>query len=285
MTELSYYPGCTAHSTAWEYSDSTVAVLRALGVSLYEIPDWNCCGGASAHSLDHFLGLGLPARNLSIAQRSGRDLLVPCAGCYNNMRKAAAALNEHRHEARRLEETLGFTWRGGFTVLSLLDFLERPGMVEAVRAGVKEPLTGLRVVGYYGCQLVRPPGVTARPSWENPTVLEAACEAAGARALDWSYKVDCCGADLAFTHRDRAVELCSRLVSKATEAGAEAIVVACGLCHANLEMRQGGQGMPVLYITELLGEALQVSGREKWWRRHLIDPSALFARRACEATP
>ena len=95
--------------------------------------------------------------------------------------------------------------------------------------------------------------------------------------------MDCCGADLAITHRERAVELCSRLVAEAREAGAEAMVVACGLCHANLEMRQTGEGMPILYITELLGEALQVRGREKWWKKHLIDPSRLFEGRACES--
>ena len=283
MTELSYYPGCTARSTAWEYYDSTVAVAEALDITLHEIPDWNCCGGASAHSLDRFLALGLSARNLLIAQQGGLDLLVSCAGCYSNTKKAAAALDQQGEQAKRLEETLGFAWGGDFAVLSWLDLLERPALVEALRVGVKRPLYGLRVVAYYGCQLVRPPGVTARPSWENPAVLEAACEAVGAQALDWSYKVDCCGADLAITHRERAVELCSRLVAEAREAGAEAMVVACGLCHANLEMRQTGEGMPILYITELLGEALQVRGREKWWKKHLIDPSRLFEGRACES--
>ncbi|WP_025322757.1 CoB--CoM heterodisulfide reductase iron-sulfur subunit B family protein [Deferrisoma camini] len=274
--ELSYYPGCTAHSTAWEFNESTEGVFRALGWRLRELPDWNCCGGASAHTMDRVVGLGLPARNLAIAQRMGRDVLVPCAGCYNNVQKARVALEAGDPDARKIEDTLGFRWGKGVGVLSLLDWLERPGVIEALKAGVKRPLQGLKVVAYYGCQLVRPPRVTGRRSWENPTTLERACEAVGAQALDWSYKVDCCGADLGITHPDRAEALCSGLVARAREAGAQAVVVSCGLCQANLDMRQKGQGLPVLYVTELLGAALGVPGREKWWKKHLVDPSPLF---------
>lgn len=274
--DLSYYPGCTAHSTGWEFNESTHAVFEALGYGLKEIPDWNCCGGASAHNLDHFVGLGLPARNLAIAQKEGRDLLIPCAGCYGNCKKAEAAFVEGGEDAKKLERVLGVSWTKGIRVLSLVDFLERPGVIEAIQAKVKKKLSGLKVVGYYGCQLVRPPRVTGVASWENPTALEAACEAVGAKALDWSYKVDCCGADLALTHGERAATICTKLAARAKEAGADAIVVSCGLCQANLDMRQKDVGLPILYVTEVLGEALQLAGREKWWKKHIVDPSRLF---------
>ena len=52
MTDFSYYPGCTAHSTGWEFNESTVGVFQALGYGLDEIQDWNCCGGASAGSAE-----------------------------------------------------------------------------------------------------------------------------------------------------------------------------------------------------------------------------------------
>lgn len=274
--EFSYYPGCTAHSTGWEFNASTLGVFEALGCRLDEIPDWNCCGGASAHNLDHFVGLGLPARNLSIAQDAGKDLIIPCAGCYNNVKKAKTAMEDGGADAEKLSRVLDFDWKGEVEVLSLVDWLERPGVIDAIRAKVQKPLQGLKVVAYYGCQLVRPQRVTERPSWENPTAMEQACEAVGAEALDWSYKVDCCGADLAFGHGDRAEVLCSKIVTQAKEAGANAIVVSCGLCQINLDMRQAGQNFPILYITEVIGEALQLRGRDKWWKKHITDPSGLF---------
>lgn len=277
MTLLSYYPGCTAHSTAWEFNESTHGVFETLGYGLEEIPDWNCCGGASAHNLDRFVGLGLPARNLALAQKKGCDLLIPCAGCYGNCKKAEAALKDGGADGRKLEGVLGFQWSESIRVLSLVDFLEMPGVLDAIRSKAKKQLSKLKVVAYYGCQLVRPPKVSGARSWENPTALEAACEAVGARVFDWSYKVDCCGADLALTHGDRAAAICSKLAEKAKEAGANAIVVSCGLCQANLEMRQGGAGLPILYITEVLGEAFQLPGRQKWWKKHIASPAGLFA--------
>ncbi len=274
--DLSFYPGCTAHSTAWEFITSTRAVFDVLGHNLEEIEDWNCCGGASARALDRMVGLGLPARNLFTAQEAGRTLFAPCAGCYNNLRRALKALEEGGEEADALKKTLGREWDKPIDVWSLVEFFQRPEAMEEIRNNVKKPLEGLKVVAYYGCQLVRPPKVTDATNWENPTTLESACEAAGACAIDWSYKVDCCGADMGISHGEHAGTICSNLGVKAAEAGADAIVVSCGLCHANMDMRQGEVKLPVLYITELLGEAFQCEGRDKWWKKHVIDPSGLF---------
>lgn len=274
--EFSYYPGCTSHSTAWEFNESTLAVFSALGHELKEIEDWNCCGGASARVVDRFLSLGLPARNLLIANKAGRTLIAPCAGCFSNVRNALSVFREGGEEARKLEESLGEEYGKGVEVWSLVDFFNRPGAIEELRSKVKKPLTGLKVVAYYGCQMVRPPEIAGSTEWENPMALEMACEAAGATALDWSYKVDCCGADLGISHGKHCSELVSKLGVAAKEAGADAIVVSCGLCQANLDMRQAETKIPVLYITELIGEALQCPGREKWWGKHLINPAGLF---------
>ncbi len=66
--EVSFFPGCTGHSTSIEYNKSLHAVCDKLGLKLREIDDWNCCGAAAAHSLNHQLSLALPARNIAKAQ-------------------------------------------------------------------------------------------------------------------------------------------------------------------------------------------------------------------------
>ena len=80
--KYAYYPGCSLSSTGVEYDISTKKVAESLGIELWEIPEWNCCGASSAHLTDHLLALALPARNLAIAEEKGLDVAIPCAACY-----------------------------------------------------------------------------------------------------------------------------------------------------------------------------------------------------------
>jgi heterodisulfide reductase subunit B len=143
---------------------------------------------------------------------------------------------------------------------------------------VRRPLTGLKVVDYYGCLLVRPPEVTQFDDAENPVIMSRMLTALGAEARPWSYATDCCGGGLALTRSDVAARLVQKLVARAREAGAEAMVTSCPLCQMNLEMRQDGslQGMPIFYITELTGLAFGLDAARNWWGKHLIDPTGLL---------
>ena len=63
-----FFPGCSMEGTAHDYQKSTLAVSKALGLELPEIPGWTCCGSTSAHQTDHLLSLALPAKNLVAAE-------------------------------------------------------------------------------------------------------------------------------------------------------------------------------------------------------------------------
>src|SRR3972149_3049258 len=45
---VAYYPGCSLHSTATEFNESTQAVCEALDLKLIEPRGWICCGRAGA---------------------------------------------------------------------------------------------------------------------------------------------------------------------------------------------------------------------------------------------
>ena len=80
--KYAYYPGCSAHSTARDMHESSIAVAAALGIDL-EIKGWTCCGATAAHQTDRVLAASLPAANLLRAQKMGLDMVVNCAACYN----------------------------------------------------------------------------------------------------------------------------------------------------------------------------------------------------------
>ena len=270
--EFSYYPGCSLHATAVEYDRSTRAVFRRLGAELMELPDWNCCGASSAHSLNETLALALPARILALAQKEGRDLVAPCAGCFNRLKTAEKVLREDPIKGEKIERIVGFKYKGGFEVRHPLDLVGNLIGLERLHTMIQRPLSGLRLVSYYGCALVRPPEVVQFEDPENPQLLNRLLRALGAEPLEWSYATDCCGGNLALTRSDLAEILVTTLVSKAREAGAQAMATVCPLCQVNLEMRQ--EEMPIFYFTELTGLALGIE--ENWWGKHLIDPQPLL---------
>jgi len=273
--KVSYYPGCALHGTALEYDESTRAVSQRLGVELGELPDWNCCGASSAHVTNESLARNLVARNLAIAEKQGMDVVVPCAACYGRFKAAEKEIAEG-------DGSTALKW--SFRVLSLLEFMGTSGLMEKIKALGKRPLTGLKVVCYYGCLLVRPPGVTGAKNHENPEEMDRLMELLGAESIPWSYKTDCCGGSLVLTRTDIVRRLTRKLFDKALEAGAEAIVVACPLCQSNLDSRQeeisreAGKRyeLPILYFTEMIGLAMGHPDAHKWFKRHFVNPMKLL---------
>ncbi|MEN8098331.1 MAG: CoB--CoM heterodisulfide reductase iron-sulfur subunit B family protein [Chloroflexota bacterium] len=270
---LNYYPGCSASATAQEYDLSTRAVFAELGYELDELEDWNCCGASSGHVTDRMLALALPTRNLAQAQATGNDLLTPCAACYSRHKAADHALRTADEKRVELEEIVQFEYTGQVRVRPPLEVIATEVGMDAVAARVTNPLTGLKVVSYYGCLLVRPPEVVEFDSPDYPVVMDRLLVALGADARPWGYATDCCGGGLNLTRSQTAERLVSRLIRFAREAGADALVTACPLCQMSLEMRQTDkEKMPTVYFTELMGLAFGLQNSSKWWRKHLIDP-------------
>lgn len=277
--KYTYYPGCTLHSTAIEYGWSTEAVCAALGVELEELEDWNCCGASSAHALDHRLALTLPTRDLMHAQALGRDLVMPCAACYSRIAAADNTIRTNDAWRKEMEEEFQTEYTGAARPRTLLDVLANDLDIDELKEKVRQPLHGLRAASYYGCLLIRPPELTQR--WddpEHPVLMDRLLEALGAEPVTWSFSVECCGASLALNRADVVSRLSGRIVEGAHSAGADCIVCACPLCQANLDSRQKqlAHKVPVLYITELLGVALDVPNRGKWFAKHLVDPRPLL---------
>ncbi len=279
--EVSYYPGCSLHGMAAEYDESIRSVCRTLEVELAELADWNCCGASSAHFLDDDLAVGLAARNMLIAEREGRELLIPCAACFQRLKHADKQL---RTDAGRWTAE---PYQGKARLLHVNEFFDRPELIRAVRGKVTRPLAGLAGVAYYGCLSQRPPKVTDSRQPENPTSMDDLLRAIGMEVRPWSYKTDCCGGSLAVARTDLVRKLSGDLFEAAVEAGAQCVVTDCPLCQANLDTRQAEIeaerakrfGLPVFYVTELMALAFGDRGAERWWKKHFVDPRPLLERK------
>lgn len=274
---IGFYPGCSMQGSSPEYNESVQAICSALGITLSEVSDWNCCGATAAHNLNRELSLALPARILAHAAADGlEEVLVPCAACYNRLKMVQHEIGSDRKLQDSISEILDEPYHGNVRILSILDFLERE--VEPLLAGkIISPLKQ-KVACYYGCLLVRPQDILHAIRHEDPQAMDRIMQRLGAEAIDWAYKTECCGAGLSVSRTDVVAELSGRILDDATRRGAKAIIVACPMCHSNLDMRRKAIeqhrkqdfDMPVMYITQAIGLALGLEPVKLGLQRHFV---------------
>ncbi len=278
--QVTYYPGCSLQGSAIDYAESILEVCAALDIRLEEIPDWNCCGATAAHSINHRASIELPGRTLNLAAAlPHKDMLIPCPMCFNRLKKAAKTLQENNSQDYdiQLQESVPQIW-------DLANFFATQKMLKATAKQVVNPLTGLKVVCYYGCMASRPPDITGATDVEDPQALDRIVDNLGATPLPWPFKTDCCGASQVLSRLDIVSQLVGKLYHMAQRVGARAIVVSCQMCQANLDMYQQKIGadwdkqfsIPIYYFTELIGLACDLTGVKQWLSRHITNPLPLL---------
>jgi len=273
-----YYPGCSLHSTAEEYDRSFRKVCSGLEIDLEEVNNWICCGSSPAHATSHLLSVALPMHNLAIVEKSGRDeVVVPCASCFSRFKFAQYEMGKDQDLSRKVCEVVGSDMGKNVKVVHPLELLSGRGSIASSK--VVRDLSFIKAACYYGCLLTRPPEVAKFDSCEYPMSMDNVLRSVGIETLEWSYKTECCGASLALTETGIVVKLVGDLLSEAKKAGANAVAVACPLCHANLDTRQAeaeaSRGekfdIPVFYFTQLVGLALGHSEEELGLDRHIVS--------------
>lgn len=277
MKQIGFYPGCSLTGSSREYAESLLAVTHAAGIELAEIPDWTCCGATAAHNLNKELSVLLPARNLVIAETEKmEELVVPCAACYNRLVMTQHELDTNHALRSIVADKFQITLKNDIKILNVLQFLEKyilPNLDE----WIKRPLT-YDVACYYGCLLVRPNQVIKAERFEDPMAMDTIMEKLGARAIDWPYKTECCGAGFSISKTEIIGELSGKILRSAVDRGAKAVIVACPMCHSNLDMRRSAIesylkrkiDIPVLYITQAIALSMGLSPEQAGIHRHFV---------------
>jgi heterodisulfide reductase subunit B2 len=281
MTDLKvgYFPGCSLKGSSRDFAESMQAVAKALSIELCEIPEWNCCGASSGHMIDHLVSIALPINVLLKAKKAGlAQVMAPCASCYSRLVTARHEVEQSPALKAQVEKVLEAKIDNLPRVLNVLELLAQV----ADRIGPKVTKKFEQTVAcYYGCLLVRPAKITGFDRTEDPVEMDKLVAAVGGTTIDWNFKTECCGASFSVARTQVVGRLGAKIMHDAAQRKAEAIVVACPMCHSNLDLRRGeinqrmretGQGtdIPVLFITQVIGLALGLSEKELGLGRHFV---------------
>ncbi|TFG48256.1 MAG: hypothetical protein E4H33_04510 [Anaerolineales bacterium] len=279
--KVAYYPGCSLETTATEYNHSTEAVCEALDFPLVEPKGWVCCGSSAAHRADPVAALHLPMENLALIEKEGyKEVTMPCAACFNRHKAALHEIRKFPDHKEKANQLLGYNYQDKVHVSTMIESIYNHVGPEKIAQKTKRPLTGLKVVCYYGCLLTRPPEITEADHPEYPMDMDILMRALGTEVLDWSYKTSCCGAGHALSRPDIVVNLSGKLIQNAIDLGADAIAVACPLCHMNLDARQFQMEIdrliPIMYFTQLMAIALDLPPKAAALHKNIVDPRPML---------
>jgi heterodisulfide reductase subunit B len=267
------------------YDKSARLVSRALGIDLAELNDWNCCGASAYMSIHELRAHLLSARNLAIAEKEKKDLVVVCPACLTTLTKTNHYLAEDPKFKRTVSAALkagDLQYWGSVKVRHLLEVIVNDIGENEVKARIKRRLSVLKVAPYYGCQLTRPFGEIDDKQF--PTILDTLLKWIGAEPIDFPLKTKCCGGLLMMTNEEVALGLNKNLLDCATQNGAECIVTICPLCHMNIETYQDDVNkmfgtkfrLPALYFTQLMGLAFGFSRKELGMDEEMISSRPLL---------
>lgn len=255
--KVSYFPGCTLKTKAKDLDQYARKSAEVLGVTMEEIKDWQCCGGAFTTCSDEIATKLSSVRALKDASDKGQALVTVCSACHNVIKQTNYAFNNDKTFAERVNNYLAEeSYNGEAEVLHYLELLRDKVGYEAIKEKVVKPLEGKKVACYYGCLLLRPSKVMKMDDSENPTIMENLIKALGGTPVTYSMRNECCGGYTVMEENSKAKEKCQLIDKSVNNAGADVIVTACPLCLYNL--KKNGVQTPVVYFTELLAEALGV---------------------------
>jgi heterodisulfide reductase subunit B len=272
------YPGCSLNGSARDYNESVFALAEAFGIKLEQVPDWNCCGATAAHNLNKDLSLALPARILSLAEQNGMDeIVVPCAACYNRLTVTQAELRKDPELRNHVTGILEMDYKGSSKLINVIEWIDKY-IVPRLGERIVKPYDH-KVACYYGCLLVRPHKVLDYDRPEDPQSMDLVMSKIGATPVYYPFKTECCGAGFSVSRTDIVSQLSGKIIEDAESRGADAIIVACPMCHSNLDMRRNDINkyrgkeftIPVIFITQAIGLAIGLSPDKIGLKRHFVE--------------
>ena len=234
------FQGCNIPARVSQYAEATQAVCSKLDIRLVEVEDFNCCG-YPVRNIDQRTFVLSAARNLALTEKAGLEMLVMCKCCYGSLKKAAYLLNSDPDLKNDINEVLAaerLHYDGSMAIKHLLTVLHKDVGIGKLKPLILQTFSGLQIAVSYGCHALRPSRVTDFDDPVSPGIFDELVEITGAFSVEWSRKLDCCGAPLTGINDRLAMDMAARKIGSAREAGANYICTACPYTHIQFDWVQ-----------------------------------------------
>ena len=274
MTDNKYafFIGCLIPYRELAYEISARRIAKELGIKLITMPDANCCG-LPIDPVNHEMSIALAARNLCIAEDMGLNIITLCNGCFATLTKTNKKMKKDRELRQRVNKYLadiGLEFKGSIEVKHFIEVLTEDVGIEKLSELVTKPFNDLKVAEHYGCHFLRPHKYLETENPESPVMLTKLIELTGATVVDYLDESECCGGTVLGIDPNIPLSLARDKLKNIKEAGAEAMITICPMCHMVYDLNQPRiektfsetYGLPVLHYPQLLGLAMGITPEE-----------------------
>ncbi|MFW9872873.1 MAG: CoB--CoM heterodisulfide reductase iron-sulfur subunit B family protein [Candidatus Thorarchaeota archaeon] len=259
--EFKMFQGCVIGNRIPFIEASARKVFDKLGINTSDAAFACCPDPVGFNSTDHLSWLAMGARNLTIAESEGKNIISLCNGCFQTLKLVNEELKHEEHEKdkiNKLLKTIGKEFKGTIDVKHFVEVLH--DSIEKIKENTTKDLSGLKVACHTGCHYNRPSEKIQTDDPMKPVKLREIVAAAGAIPVDYEEESLCCGTGVGNTEEEPSMQILSNKLVSAMNAGAETLIVNCPACFQQFDNNQkkaekiGNKtfGIPVLYVTELL---------------------------------
>jgi len=246
--------------------ESSVRICMAnLGISLVDDARFSCCPDPIYFKAgDKMKWMTLAARNLSIAEEKGIDLITMCSGCTATLSEVNHHLKEDenlRNEVNKGLKKIDREYKGTINVRHLVTVLRDDLGIDKVKQSVKKPMENLRVAIHYGCHLLKPSEIMKVEDPLTPSILSELIMATGAIPVDHKEYLMCCGK--ACKDVDLSLNMSHSVFESIENSGADCLGLICPTCFDSFDVGQlkisrqfeKNIQIPVIYYFQLLALA------------------------------
>ena len=270
MTEYKIFQGCVIGNRIPFIEAASKKVFEKLGIETSQAP-FSCCPDPTGmKSFDNDAWLALGARNLTLAEAEGKDIISLCNGCTNTLRGVQHQL---KHDSLKKDKVnaelakIGKEFKGSIDVKHFIDVLKDQVGIDKIKGSFTKQLSGLKVACHPGCHYMRPTEWMESDDPMRPVNLKKLVAASGATVVDYEELALCCGSAVTNAYEEHGLANLKIKMDSIKNAGADIIVVNCPACFQQFDTRQRDlskkfeteYNIPVLYLTELYALAMGIS--------------------------
>lgn len=260
--------GCNIPARLSQYESSARAISGKLGIELTEIKEFNCCG-YPIRNIDFKTFILFSARNLALAEKENLNIVSLCKCCYGSLKKADYLLKENevlREEINGILAKEGLNYAGAIEVKHLLSVLFHDVGLAPIKEQIVRPFEGLKIATHYGCHALRPSKIVQFDDPVAPVIFDRLVEITGAGSIDWSTKLECCGAPLLGINDNLSLDLTQKKLSDGKKSGADYLCTACPYCQMQFDtvqkvnlVKDGSDAqLPAILYPQLLGLSMGI---------------------------